>query len=83
MEKTRIDFRDQIARNKRSAFFLLAFIFLVFIGLGFAISLAFGEGYFFIIMIFAIIFSLVYILVGYYKSDKIAVASVGAKQVKR
>lgn len=74
----RISFHDQISRNKWKSVFLLIAIFLVFILLGYIIGLVAGEGYFFVIMIFAIIISLVYILVGYYKSDKIALASVNA-----
>jgi len=74
----RVDFRDEIARNKRNSVFLMFGIFLVIVLLGYVISKAVGEGYFFIIMIFAIIFSLLYILIGYYNSDKIAIASVGA-----
>ena len=55
MEKyQRIDFRDQILRNKRKSFFLIAIIFLVFIFLGYALSMAFDPGYFFIIMIISI-----------------------------
>ena len=79
----RIDFRDQISRNKWKSVFLMFFIFAVIVLLGYVISLAFEPGYFFIIMIFAIIFSLVYILISYYNSDKIAIASVGAKHASR
>lgn len=82
-EKLNISFYDQISRNKRSSFFLIAIMFIVFIALGYVIALVAGEGYFFIIMIIAIIFSLSYLLVSYYKSDKIAVASVGAKPASR
>jgi heat shock protein HtpX len=45
--------------------------------------MAFYPGYFFVIMIFSIIFSLSYILVSYYKSDKIAIASVKAKKASK
>ena len=79
----RIDFRDQISRNKRNSFFLMAIIFAVFVLFGYIISLAMGEGWFFIIMIVAIVFSLSYILISFYKSDKIAIASVGAKKASR
>lgn len=79
----RIDFRDQIAKNKRKSFFLLAIILIFLIALGYAISLAFDPGYFFIIMIIAIIFSILYIWIGYYNSDKIAIRSVGAKEIQR
>jgi heat shock protein HtpX len=80
---TRIDFRDQIARNKRKSFFLILIIFLVFILLGYVLSMAFDPGYFFIIMIISIIISVSYILISYYNSDKIAILSVGAKKADR
>ena len=75
----RISFHDQISRNKWKSFFLMMGILIVFIALAYAITFAMGPDYFFIIMIFAIIFSISYILVGFYKSDKIALKSVNAK----
>lgn len=84
MEKyQRIDFRDQILRNKQKSVFLMFGIFLVIVLLGYVISFAFEPGYFFVIMIIAIIFSLSYILISYHNSDKIAIASVGAKKAYR
>ena len=83
MNQTRIDFRDQISKNKFKSFFLIIIIFVVFVLFGYVIAKSFGEGYFFLIMIFAIIFSVSYILVNFYKSDKIAIASVGAKKAYR
>lgn len=80
---TRIDFRDQISKNKRKSFFLVLSIFLVFILLGYVLSLAFNPGYFFIIMIISIIFSVSYILISYYNSDKISILSAGAKKADR
>ncbi len=82
MEK-RVDFRDQISKNKRKSFFLLLVTFLVLILIGYVVSQAFSPQYFFIVMIVAIIFSLSYILMGYYKSDRIALSSVGAKKADR
>ncbi len=79
----RINFRNQISRNKNKSIFLMIVIFFVIVLLGYVISLAFEPGYFFIIMIFAIIFSLSYILINYYNSDKIALASVRAKKASR
>jgi len=79
----RIDFRDQISKNKRNSFFLMVTIFAVFVLFGYVISFAFEPGFFFIIMIISIIFSLSYILISYYNSDKIAIASVGAKKASR
>ena len=82
MEQVHIDFRDQIARNKRNSFFLIVIIFAIFILLGYVIGQIY-EGYFFIIMIFAIVFSLSYTLISYYNSDKIAIASVRARPASR
>ena len=79
----RVDFRDSISRNKRKSFFLMFTIFVVLIALGYSISMAFSPEYFTFIMIIAIIFSIVYVLVGFYNSDKIAIASVGAKKAER
>ncbi len=83
MKKGRISFHDQILRNKLKSFFLMLGIFVVIVLLGYVISNAFAPEYFFTIMIFAIIFSLAYILISYHNSDKIALASVGAKKASR
>jgi len=84
MEKYhRIDFSDQISRNKMKSFFLMAFIFVVLVILGYVISFAFDPGFFFVIMIISIVFSIGYLLISYYNSDKIAIASVGAKPASR
>jgi heat shock protein HtpX len=79
----RVDFRDQISKNKIKSFLLIGIIFVIFIVFGYVISMAFDPGYFFIIMIIAIIFSISYILISYYNSDKIAILSVGAKMANR
>jgi heat shock protein HtpX len=79
----RINFDDQISRNKLKSFVLMIIVFAVLVVLGYVISYAFDPGYFFVIMIFAIIFSIGYLLISYYNSDKIALASVGAKEAKR
>lgn len=84
MEKyQRIDFRDQISRNKTKSFFLMLIVFAFIILLGYVISIAFSPGYFFFIMIIAIIFSILYIFISFYNSHKIAVASVNAKKASR
>ncbi len=80
MAKTKISFHDQIARNKRNSVILLIIVFFVLIVLGYVISLAFSPDYFFFIMILAIIISLSYILITYYKAEKIALSSVKAKK---
>lgn len=51
--------------------------------LGYLISLATNPANFIFIMLIAIIFSLSYILISYYNSDKIALASVSAKPASR
>lgn len=79
----RIDFRDQISKNKRKSFFLIGIVVLVIILLGYVISLVLDPGYTFIIMIIAIIFSITYTLISYYNSHKISVLSVGAKKADR
>lgn len=79
----RIDFRDQISRNKWKSFFLMFAIFIVILVLGYVISMATDPGLFFTIMIFATIISIFYLWVSYYNSGKIAVASVGAREADR
>jgi len=74
----RISFYDQIARNKRNSIFLVLIVGVIIIILGYAISFAFSQEYFFFIMIIAIIFSTIYSLIGYNFSDKIALSSVNA-----
>ncbi len=79
----RLSFQDQITNNKLKSFVLIVAIFIFFIILGALISYALDPSFFFIIMIFATIFSLIYVLISYYNSDKIALASVGAKPANR
>lgn len=78
----RISFHDQITRNKRKSVFLIVIIFLVIILLGYIIGLIYQDSFWLIIMI-ATVFSIVYVSIGYYQSDKIAIASVNAKLAKQ
>jgi len=75
----RIIFHDQIAKNKRNSVFLIIAILIVFAILGYVISMALGPTYFTIVMIITIIFGIGYVWIGYYNSDKIAIASVKGK----
>ncbi len=78
----RISFHDQISRNKLKSFFLIAIIFIIFLVIGYVISMIYGQSdpyLFTIIMIISIVVSISYILISYYNSDKIALASVSAK----
>jgi len=79
----RIDFRDQIARNKIKSFMLMLVIFAVVVAIVYVIGIAWGGAGAFVILSFAIIISILYILLTYYNSDKIALASVGAKPADR
>ena len=79
----RTSFYEEIRNNKIKSFLLIVVIFVFFLLLGFAISFALDPGYFFIIMAFSTIFSLGYILISYYNSDKIALASVRAKPASK
>jgi heat shock protein HtpX len=81
--KQRIIFHDQISKNKRNSVFLMVGVFLVLLIFGAVIGLAMGPDYFTLIMILASIISIIYVTVGFYKSDKIALASVGAKEADR
>lgn len=79
----RLSFEDEIRKNKLKSFFLIAIIFLFFVLLGGVIAMFFDASYFFVIMIISIIISLSYILISYYNSDKIALASVRARPASR
>jgi heat shock protein HtpX len=83
MEKVRIDFRDQIAKNKRKSVFLMFSVIIFIVLLGYVISMAISPAYFTMIMIIAIIFSIVYVVAGFYNSHKISIAAVGAKKADR
>jgi len=75
----RISFYDEIKRNKRLSGFLIFIVLVVLLSLVYVIGLVMGPDYFFFILIFGTIFSLIYIVGGYYKSAELAIASVRAK----
>ena len=79
----RIDFRDQISKNKWKSFLLMFVIFIVIILMGYVISFAYTPDVFFSIMILSTIISITYLLITYYNSDKIALFSVGAKEAEK
>ena len=79
----RLSFHDQIRNNKIKSILLIIIIFIFLLILGYIISLILNPSWFFIIMIISIIFTLSYTLISYYKSDKIALASVKAKPASR
>lgn len=75
----KLSFHDQIQKNKLKSIFLIVFILFVFVIIGYVIGMTLGREYFTIIMIVSIIISILYVWLGYYFSDKIALASVNAK----
>ncbi len=75
----RLSFEDQISKNKIKSIILMGVIVIFFIILGYIIASILDPSYLFIIMSFSIIISLSYILISYYNSAKIALASVNAK----
>jgi len=80
MEK--INFYEQIDRNKKYSWALMALIFASVVVLSVILSLIFarlyGIGAMFLFLIFSTIFNIGYILVTYYRSAEIALASVNA-----
>src|SRR3989344_6219556 len=76
----RLSFHDEIAKNKLKSVVLMFIIVFFIILLGYLISSVVDPSYFFVIMIFAIIFSVVYTIFGYYNSANLALASVKAKK---
>jgi heat shock protein HtpX len=80
---SRVDFRDQISRNKMKSIFLMLVVFVFLVALIYVIGYVWSGADIFTILIFAIIISISYLLISYYNCDKIAVASVGAREIKR
>ncbi len=70
----------QAASNVRKTWVLLTFIFVLIIGLGFLFSQAYDSPG---ILVFAVVLSLVMNGLGYWYSDKIALAVSGARSVEK
>jgi len=81
--KKRLSFEDEIKRNKIKSSVLMIIIVAFFIFFGYIIAMILDPSYFFIIMIFSIIISISYTLIGYYNAEKIALASVNARPASR
>ena len=79
----RIDFRDQIASNKIKSFFLLLVIIAIFLVFAYVIAQIYDPSLTFIIMIIGIVVSILYTWISYYNSDRIAIASVRAREATR
>ena len=72
---------SQIRNNKIKSVLLIVIMFLI-IAIVYLFGLVYNPATAFIFLIFGIIFSTIYILVMFYKSDKIALASVRAYEVQ-
>ncbi|MBI4032138.1 M48 family metalloprotease [Candidatus Berkelbacteria bacterium] len=70
----------EIASNKTKTILLLTGFLVLVIGLGWAISLYYGEPW---ILYVAVGFSVIQALVGYFQSDKVALAISGAQEAPR
>jgi len=79
----RLSFRNEIKRNKLSSYLLIGIVFIVLLALTYTIAFVIGGDFFFIILIIGIPISIAYVLIGFYKSDKIAIASANAKLAKQ
>jgi heat shock protein HtpX len=72
---------DQITRNKRKTIILIAIFIAFILFLGWLFGELYGFGYTGIV--FAFFISITMSLTGYYKGDKIALMSSGAKEIKK
>ena len=76
----RLSFHEEIRKNKINSFFLVGIVLAVLLVLVYTIGFILGGDYFFFIIIFGTIFSIIYVVGGYYKSADLAIASVHAKK---
>lgn len=72
---------NQIASNKRETALLIAIFTAIIIGLGFALDRYYGGSTAY--LPFAAVFSAVSAIAGYYKGDKMALRSSGAKPISK
>ena len=72
---------NQIDSNKRKTVILISLFIAIILGIGYFLAEFMGYGYG--MMGFAVIISLGMTLVSYFKGDKIALASTGAKAIKK
>ena len=76
-------FYDQISKNKWKSALLVSLFIAIILALGFFVGYIWGYDYAIIGLAIAAIIATVMSFVSYYNSDKIALASAGAKQVAR
>jgi len=78
-----VTFYDQISKNKWKSALLVSLFIAIILALGFFVGYIWGYDYAIIGLAIAAIIATVMSFVSYYNSDKIALASAGAKQVAR
>lgn len=78
----KVDMYSQIRNNKIKSVLLITIMFFLIIAIIYVFGLVYNPATAFVFLIFGIIFSTIYILVMFYKSDKIALASVKAYEAK-
>lgn len=77
----RISFHEEIEKNKRKSLFLVFIVFSFLLLTFYIISLFFDPFYRWSLILFGVIFSVVYIIIGWENGDKIILESVNAKEV--
>jgi heat shock protein HtpX len=78
-QKQRLSFYEEIRKNKINSYFLVGIVLLILLALTYTIAAISSPDYFFTIIFFGTIISILYVVVGYNKSAQIAIASVNAK----
>ncbi len=75
----RIDVQDQISANKRNSVLLMLLVPAIMVLLIYAIGMVYSPGAIFTFLIIGTIFSMVFTIGSYYYSDKIVLATTGAR----
>lgn len=73
---------NEIASNKRKSVILIILFTIFIIGLGYILSIGFGDGSYGL-MVLAIVVSLLMTIVSYFQGDKIALWSTGARPISK
>lgn len=79
----RISFYDEISSNKRNSILLILIVVVFLAGLGYFVGWIYDPSIAFIFFIIAIFIAMIEIVISYYYSDKIVLASVNARPATR
>jgi len=80
---SKINIQDQIASNKRKSIFLVSIVFLSLVFLSYVIGLIYDPSLAYFFVIFACVFSILFIIFSYYNSDKIVLSITNARPATR